>query len=385
MEKLSRFSCVIIGLLLASTSCSPVKQSVHAAATASADSLRLIGQYEIPLNFSFDNTVVGGLSGVDYDPDEQVYYLISDDRSFVNPARFYKANIQLSSTGIDTVSFTSVSFLQRPDGGTYLPFKQDKLNAPDPEAIRFYRPARQLVWSNEGERILKAPDTILQKPFIHFMTTAGAYLSNFTIPKNIFPNVVEKGSRQNGVFEGLTFADDYTTLVACMEEPLFEDGPRASFSGSAAITRILKFDVKTRGQIAQYAYRLSPVAKEPLPAGAYSINGISDILEAGPGNLFVVERSFSTGSPHCTIRVFLTSLSSATDIRDQPSLQTATGFKEASKKLLLNMDSLGIYTDNIEAVCYGPTLPNGHKTLLFVSDNNFNPMQKTQFLLFEIL
>ena len=55
-----------------------------------------------------------------------------------------------------------------------------------------------------------------------------------------------------------------------------------------------------------------------------------------------------------------------------------------SKKLLLNMDGLGFYIDNIEGVTFGPTLPNGNITLIFVSDNNFNPLEKTQFLLFEI-
>ncbi|MEP7252098.1 MAG: hypothetical protein ABI683_06950 [Ginsengibacter sp.] len=38
----------------------------------------------------------------------------------------------------------------------------------------------------------------------------------------------------------------------------------------------------------------------------------------------------------------------------------------------------------MEGVCFGPTLSNGHRTLIFVSDNNFVAAQKTQFLLFEI-
>lgn len=48
------------------------------------------------------------------------------------------------------------------------------------------------------------------------------------------------------------------------------------------------------------------------------------------------------------------------------------------------MDELGIYVDNIEGVTFGPLLPNGNKTLLLVADNNFNPIQKSQVLLFEI-
>jgi len=59
--------------------------------------------------------------------------------------------------------------------------------------------------------------------------------------------------------------------------------------------------------------------------------------------------------------------------------------KAVKKKLLLNMDDLKIYTDNIEGVTFGPTLSNGHRSLIFVSDNNFASFQKTQLLLFEIL
>ena len=49
------------------------------------------------------------------------------------------------------------------------------------------------------------------------------------------------------------------------------------------------------------------------------------------------------------------------------------------------MDDLGIYIDNIEGVTFGPLLPNGHKTLLFVADNNFTVLQKAQVLLFEVM
>ena len=49
------------------------------------------------------------------------------------------------------------------------------------------------------------------------------------------------------------------------------------------------------------------------------------------------------------------------------------------------MDSLGIYTDNIEGVTFGPRLANGHKTLVFVADNNFSPLEKAQLLLFEVI
>ena len=77
--------------------------------------------------------------------------------------------------------------------------------------------------------------------------------------------------------------------------------------------------------------------------------------------------------------------SNATDVKNYPSLQKNSSFIPATKKLLLNMDQLGIYIDNVEGMTFGPTLSNGHKTLICVADNNFNILEKTQFLLFEIV
>jgi hypothetical protein len=80
----------------------------------------------------------------------------------------------------------------------------------------------------------------------------------------------------------------------------------------------------------------------------------------------------------------LADISSSENIQNISSLKDTKNIKLVSKKLLLNMDDLKFYIDNIEGVTFGPTLPNGNKTLIFVSDNNFNPLEKTQFLLFEI-
>ena len=41
--------------------------------------------------------------------------------------------------------------------------------------------------------------------------------------------------------------------------------------------------------------------------------------------------------------------------------------------------------DNIEGASFGPNLPDGNRSLVLVSDNNFTPVQVTQFLAFEVL
>ena len=109
-----------------------------------------------------------------------------------------------------------------------------------------------------------------------------------------------------------------------------------------------------------------------------------DILSLGNNKLLVIERSFSTGRLPCTIRVFIADLNGATDISEL-TLKGNHAFIPAKKTRLLNMDDLGIYTDNIEGVTFGPVLPNGHKTLVFIADNNFTIAEKAQVLLFEVI
>ena len=74
----------------------------------------------------------------------------------------------------------------------------------------------------------------------------------------------------------------------------------------------------------------------------------------------------------------------AENIAGLSSLKNKPDVKMISKKLLLNMDNLGFYIDNIEGVTFGPKLSNGKRSLIFIADNNFNPLEKSQFLLFEI-
>ena len=74
----------------------------------------------------------------------------------------------------------------------------------------------------------------------------------------------------------------------------------------------------------------------------------------------------------------------ATDIAAVDALSGAA-FVPMTKRLVLDFDSLGVRIDNLEGLCFGPTLPNGHRTLVLVSDDNFNPGEVTQFLAFEIV
>jgi hypothetical protein len=347
--------------------------------------LKLVGEYDIPHNLSFKGTTVGGLSGIDYDKARGLYYMICDDRSAINAARYYTAKIFFGQKKIDSVVFVNVTTLLQKNGTPYPNSKQDPAHTPDPEAIRYDPVHKQMIWTSEGERIVKTKDTVLENPAITIMSPNGKYIDTFPLPANLRMHVSESGPRQNGVLEGMSFANDFKTLYVNVEEPLYQDGPRADVVEKEAWVRIYQFDVKTKKNTAQYAYKLDPVAYPATPVAAFKINGIPDILSAGNKELIVLERSFSTGRAPCTIKIFLTDMNGATDIKNNASLIQTPAAKPLTKKLLLNLDSLGIYIDNVEGATFGPMLPNGHRTLVLVADNNFDALEKTQFFVFEVI
>lgn len=370
-------------LCLFLSSCFSVKTRVTDSGK-SVSNLKFLGEFVLPHNLKYDSTITGGLSGIDYDREHDRYYMICDDRSEINPARFYTAQIKISGYAIESVKISGVSFLQQQNGTLYPDRKLNTKYTADPEAIRYNPLSRQLIWSSEGDRVVKPDDTILINPSLTMVSTEGKYIDTLLLPPNLFMHSYEKGPRRNGVLEGLAFSDNYTSLYTNVEEPLYEDGPRADLKEDKAYIRLFKFDLKSRKNTAQYAYLLEPIPYAPVSADGEKMNGVSDILSVNNHQFLITERSYSEGRLGCIVRVFLADITKADNIMDVPSLKTAA-FRPAEKKLLLNMEHLGIYIDNIEGATFGPTLPNGHRSVIFVADNNFNAAEKSQFLLFEAI
>ncbi|HVI46288.1 MAG TPA: esterase-like activity of phytase family protein [Chitinophaga sp.] len=381
--KNSRFfmAAVLIGTLAGCTT----TRKTTGNTTGNIGRLQYIGKQVVPYNMPLEGTVTGGLSGIDYDPRSQQYYMICDDRSEHNPARFYTAKLYFSQTSFDSIRFTAVTPLLQANGATYPGNKVNAALTPDPEAMRYNARKGYLVWSSEGERIVNNKDTILTNPGIYEITTAGRYIDSFALPSQFRMQAAEKGPRRNGVFEGLGFTPDYRFMYVSLEEPRYEDGPRADINDTTALTRIIKFDNSTRQAVAQYAYRLEPVAHPATPTSGFKVNGISDIMVLDDNRLLTIERSFSTGVKDCTIKVYLTDLRHTTDVSRYNALKSVKGLRPAEKKLLFDFTALNTYIDNIEGVTYGPVLPNGHRSLVFVADNNFSPLEESQFFLFELV
>lgn len=364
-------------------SCTSTKQ-LTTNYTPTKTALQYLHTYTIPHNYTFKETIVGGLSAIDYDEKNNQYYMVCDDRSSLNPARFYKAKITIGQNKIDTVIFTQLSYLKDENGKTYPSTKENPYKTPDPESIRYNPNSKLLVWSSEGENTIRGKDSILINPSVYFVTPNGKFKDSLSMPSNLYMSFKEKGPRQNGVLEGMSYADNYKTLMINVEEPLQEDGPRADLKPNGAMIRFYQFDMQTKKSTHQYAYELSPVVYAPNPINEYKINSVPEFLWIGNNQLLVLERSYSTGRIQCSIRIFLADYNQATDVSAFTSLKAPAQYQPMKKTLLMNLDELGIYTDNIEGISFGPVLPNGNRSILLVSDNNFSPIQRSQITLLEL-
>jgi hypothetical protein len=376
---------ILIGcIVVIITACSYSRKATVKTNKVEIKELRLINEFILGGGRQLKGTTIGGLSGIDYDPSRDLYYLISDDPSSKGATRYYSAKISISDKGIDSVQILDVISLLNPKGEQYADITKDRTHSADVEAMRYDAKRDELIWSSEGQRFVRDGKQELEDPSIVIMQRNGQYKDSFALPDNMRIRPVEKGPRHNSVFEGLSFDDDNSHVYVSVEEPIYEDGPRAGAGDSTAWVRVLKFNRKIKQCVAQYAYQVDAVPYPANPPGAFKVNGISDILYIGSEQFIFIERAWSTGRVPSDVRIYLADGRHAEDI-SSVTLDITPAKKPMTKKLLLDMSSLGRFIDNIEGVTPGPLLANGHRSLIFVADDNFAATQRSQFLLFEVI
>ena len=122
---------------------------------------------------------------------------------------------------------------------------------------------------------------------------------------------------------------------------------------------------------------------ELSPTGAV-LHGLSEIAVLDKGGHFLgIERSY--GFRGFDIKLCQLASGGATDISVIASLQGDTSdISPIRKELVLDLATLPLPLQNYEAMTFGPSLPNGNRTLILASDDNFSPEQETTFLVFEL-
>lgn len=335
--------------------------------------LRLIGETRLPHRLQHQGTTVGGLSGIDFDPISGVLYLLSDDGGSQSPPRFYTARLALTADKLGDIELTGVTFLQG-------------FNLPDPEAIRWHAPSQSLLWTSEGNALLLAAPSLQQTRL------DGTLVRAFDLPA-MFGFGLASGARINKTFEGLAIAPDGRSAWLAMEAALRQDGPEPTVAAPGGPCRFTLIDIATAktGRVAlrQIAYVPDAIPKAPVPPSADADNGVVEVLMLDAHRMLVLERAYMAGLSDIernSMRLYLIDTRLATDTLGIAALKPGN-HTPAAKTLVADFASFSALTrlDNTEGVCWGPKLPNGNRTLLVVSDDNFNPRQITQFLAFEFL
>jgi hypothetical protein len=325
--------------------------------------IEFIGKDTLPTGFSFQGTEVGGLSGITYNTESNLYYAISDDRGAKAPARFYTLKIDLSQGKLNQggVSLIKVTPLLDENGQAFPP------GSTDTEGIAVTNKDTVFITS-EGSF----------KPLIHpfvreFSLTSGKLINTLSIPQKFLPRENPlRGVRNNLAFESLTITGDRKTLFTATENALFQDGEAAK-PGTGSSCRILKYNLLTNQPEQEFLYQTE------------FASGLTDLLALdNHGRLLSLERSFNGWG--FTILLFEVSGDRATDIHGIDSIRTTGSQKITSvkKKLLWDLSRINSAVDNIEGLSFGPILPDGNPSLILVSDNNFNRLQRTQILAFKI-
>lgn len=349
-----------------------------------------IGQQIIPNGYRFQDTVVGGLSAIDYDARNKRYFTLSDDKSHI---RFYTLKLDLSKfervaeAGMDGVNISSVSLLRQPDGEPY-PKK-----AADPEGMRL-NPAKQtLYWSDEGNRSIFS----FRDPALTETDLAGNFIREFPVPEHFKPMGSSRGKSQGdrGIYDNLSFESvaltpSGKTVWTATENGLTQDS-RPADVGRSSLSRLLSFDVASSKAGSEYIYEVAPVVLPPFWSGLFSTNGLSDMIAIGEQQFITLERSFALGAATpgakqtgMSIRLFYADASAATDVSGMPSI-AGKDIKKVAKTLLLDLSQLlndegtPLVVDNIEGITLGHCY-KGKPTLILVSDNNFSPLQFTQIV-----
>jgi hypothetical protein len=355
----------------------------------SVGSLRLIGQQVLPRRMSFQDTVVGGISGIDYDAASGRYVLMSDDRTTTdspNAPRFYTARLHFTETAFTGVELLSVVTMKQPDGAVY-PKVPSPLVA-DPESVRIDPVSGNLVWTSEGDRTLGAAPRIIH-PFVREMRPDGAHVREYALPPMFAMSAGETGPRGNLAFEGLTFTPDKARTVVISEGPAFNDGPAPTVA-AGAMARITVFDRAGGTAVAQYAYPVEKVQAAPVPDTAFSVSGATEILAVSDTRFLVLERSFSVGVVGNQVRLYEIDVSNASNVLSTAALAPGS-FQPVAKRLVLDFESLKTQLGgvaNLEGMSFGPKLANGRDSLVVVADDNFptadSATDRNQILVFEV-
>jgi len=328
---------------------------------------------------SFEGTPIGGLSALTYDRQGNVFYALSDDRS---APHFYTFAISLTSEEsphLETIEPVGVTGLKTATG------EPCPGNTLDPEGLAL-SPQGTLWLSSEGVYATEEPPKLLE-----FNRETGEELRSLPIPALFSPRVDPQTRRQQtGVqsnlgLESLTLtptgssaAQEPVRLFSLNESPLVQDVD-LSVAEEGGRLRFLHYYLADGPPllIAEHLYPLDTVSLAV-------VSGVSELLALdNSGHFLSLERSLTPFGWQA--KLFQIAIAGASDISGRSALQgELRGLTPIQKQLLVDFSSFDFPVRNWEGMTWGPQLADGSRSLVLISDNNFDAEEKNEFLLFRV-
>jgi hypothetical protein len=381
----ARIATTVALSLVLGTACSIDARAAADASSSCPPPPRLLGVQQVTSGTRVGGDSFGGISGMDYDATRRRWWLLSDDRGDLAPARFFEARLRLGRGGFQGVDLLSSRRLSAP---TLAVGQPTPMTPPagreriDGEALRLVPSGGELLVASEGDPALGIGHGVRR----HLLDGSLAGELALPPPLRLAPaSPAVTGPLANRSIEGLAFAPGSGALWVALEAPLLQDGPVADADRGAdlRLTRIEAPDGPGEDFV-QFVYRAD--AAMAHGAGESSDNGISEILAIDADTLLVLERSGRqdrTGKFTFRTRLYCAEVADATDVA---ALQTLRGvhWRPMRKQLLLEFPRLPDGAGNYEAMAWGPSRGPRSRTLVVASDNNFFPAVPTVFLAFEL-
>jgi hypothetical protein len=395
-----RNSTFVRNLLIAACICS-FPGSVLAQTNSS---LEFIGVAAIPgdaVDKSGESTVLengepanrlGGFSAIDYSGTGHRFAALSD-RGPDDGAVAYRCRVQMMDIAIEPgssepVSVQVVSSILLTDGeGRFFTGSSAAIQPTsktshrlDPEGFRFGPNDTMFVSDEYGPLLLQfSLSGVEQKRFPlpdYFMIAA----PDANKKKENAAN--ETGRASNRGMECLALSSDGQFLVALMQGPILQDGLRRDdHSVIGRNCRLVLTNIAT-GQHSEYVYQLDS-----------SDNGNSEIVALGPDEYLVLERDSFAGEQAAFRKLIHIDLTDATNIAGTQALPNDTLPKSVhpvKKRVFLDLLDPqwklagASMPEKIEGLTFGPSLPDGRRTLVIGTDNDFESLNPSLIWVFAV-
>jgi len=353
MEKLVAFS---FALLLTAT------------AQAKSFKLELYAQTSLAPKLTLGNEKVGGLSGMFLEGTKLI--AVSDDRGKLGPSRFYELDLKITA-GKAELTAKKAQHLKDVPAAWIL----------DLEGLAPLKNG-DLLLTIEGDNNKKPRAW----PHVFVTSNQGVFKSEISVPDKFLPETTglqTKGIENNKGFEGLSVQPGGQGFFLMNEYPIMTD----QGDDSTLWLRLIEFqkDKDSFKPKSEFAYKLSKALKNSN--GAELFRGVSEILSLPDGKLFVLERGarLSQRGLAYSGALYLVDITGAQDVSGVKNLSEGKSVS-LKKELLVDFEELlkNQTLENFEALSLGPVLPDGRKSLLVLSDNNFSSKEKTTLLVFAI-